>query len=121
MISNNSILYTIKILLEIARDFIFFPVWWYSVGLYRFLTALFNFLKGVEKSLALSVWIKNIFKPMFGQSDWQGRLISIFIRIVQIIARSIVMFIVLIFVACLFALWIIFPLLVIYEIIFQFL
>ena len=39
--------------------------------------------------MAISVWIKNIFVPMFGQNDWQSRLISIFMRSVQIVGRSI--------------------------------
>ena len=42
--------------------------------------------------LALGVWIKNIFVPMFGQRDWQSRLISVFMRIVNIVGRSIALF-----------------------------
>lgn len=41
------------------------------------------------RMLNIAVWIKNIFVPMFGQRDWQSRLISIFMRTVQIIGRGI--------------------------------
>lgn len=119
MISNNSVLYSVKILAEIGRDLLFFPLWWYSTGLVNFAKSILNFLSGVQKSLALFVWVKNIFTPMFGQSDWQGKIISFFIRFFQIIFRSIVMLVFVCISILVFVFWIIFPPLVIYEIIFQ--
>jgi len=119
MISNNSFLYIFKILAELGRDLLFFPLWWYSVGLINFIKSLLSFLNNQQKSLALFVWIKNIFKPMYGQADWQGMLISFFIRIIQIIFRSIVMLAALLIALVLLVLWLIFPPFVIYQIIFQ--
>lgn len=40
------------------------------------------------KSMAVGVWVKNIFVPMFGQRDWQSRIISFVMRVVNIIGRS---------------------------------
>jgi hypothetical protein len=91
MYSNSFIFYTGKIIFEIARDIIYFPLWWYSRGLFNLLLGVRDFLVDKQKSLALLVWIKNIFKPMYGQYDWQGFLISFFVRLVQIIFRSIFM------------------------------
>jgi len=119
MISNNAFLYVFKILAEIARDIVFFPVWWYSVGLINFSKALIKFLANEQKSLALFVWIKNIFKPMYGQSDWQGKIISFFIRIIQIIFRSIVLLFAVLISFVLLILWILSPVFVVYQIIFQ--
>ncbi len=93
MINNNRYLYFGKILGEIFFDFAYFPLWWYSHGLFFLSKKLFEFLGNRQKSLSLFVWIKNIFTPMYAQSDWQGRLISFFIRVVQIVFRTIVMFI----------------------------
>jgi len=39
--------------------------------------------------MGLGVWIKNLFVPMFQQYDWQGRIISFFMRLFQIIFRFI--------------------------------
>lgn len=50
-------------------------------------------IKGYSRTLAIRVWIKNIFVPMFGMHDWQSRLISFFMRVVQIIGRSIALLI----------------------------
>lgn len=68
------------------------PLWWYTKGLQlRFAWAV-NSITNYGRMLALGVWIKNIFVPMFGQRDWQSRLISVFMRIVNIVGRSIALF-----------------------------
>jgi hypothetical protein len=119
MVTNNSVLYSLKILGEIGRDILYFPLWWYSRGLLNTVLKMVEFLKQRQKALGLLVWIKNIHRPMYGQYDWQGMIISVFMRIVQIIIRSAIMLF-----WCVFALlavfaWIILPLLVIYELKFQ--
>lgn len=119
MITNNSFLYSVKIFIEIIQDVVYFPLWWYSRGLLMFARKLIIFIQAEEKSLGLSVWIKNIFTPMYGQRDWQGILISVFIRIVQIIFRGIVLLIVIVLTMIIFLLWIIVPIFIVYELIFQ--
>lgn len=119
MITNNSFLYSAKILVEIIKDVIYFPLWWYTRGLLMFARNILVFLQNEEKSLGLFVWMRNIFTPMYGQTDWQGLLISILVRIIQIIFRSIMMFIITVFAFIVFLLWIIIPLFIVYELIFQ--
>ena len=119
MIANNSAWHSLKILGEIVRDIAYFPVWWYTRGLVELIERLFNFIADRQRSLALAVWMKNILKPMYAQYDWQGRLISILMRVVQIILRSLVLLFWVIAVFVVFILWVILPPLVIYEIIFQ--
>ena len=85
MMTNNFATYSIKILGEIGKDIFYFPVWWYSRGLLIMINGILTFVRDREKSLALLVWIKNIHKPMYGQYDWQGVLISVFMRIIQIL------------------------------------
>ena len=121
MINNNFTLYGIQILTELFTDIILFPVWWYSRGFWQWGKTLFKFLKKRQKGIGLMVWAKNIFRPMYGQTDWQGKLISFFVRLAQIIIRGIVMLFWVLFVLFCFLLWPILPLFVIYEIIFQFL
>ena len=45
----------------------------------------------MELRLGVKVWVVNIFTPMFGQRDIAGVLISFFMRIFQIIGRSLVL------------------------------
>lgn len=71
-----------------AVDVLRFPVWWYSQGLVRALNTGREFLVAYANSLAIEVWIKNIFVPMFGRRDWQSRIISVFMRIANIFFRG---------------------------------
>lgn len=119
MLKNNLFFYSGKILAELGRDILYFPVWWYAHGLLELIDKLIIFIKNREKGLALSVWVKNIFRPMYGQTDWQGKLISFGFRIFEIIARGIIMLFWLIFVLIIIFVWIILPIFVVYEIIFQ--
>jgi hypothetical protein len=119
MFTHNSALYGTKILGELVRDIIYFPLWWYTRGLVRLLDFLKDFIVNRERSLAFLVWIKNIHRPMYGQYDWQGRLISFVVRLFQIIVRGLVMIFWLFFSLFIFFLWVIFPFLIFYEIYFQ--
>jgi hypothetical protein len=71
------------------------------------------------KRLNLLVWIKNIFVPMYGQRDITGVLVSIFMRLVQIIFRSVAYIFILVSGLIALALWLILPALVLAGIIFQ--
>lgn len=37
---------------------------------------------------AVGVWVRNIFTPMFGQYDWQSRMVSFIVRVGNIIVRG---------------------------------
>lgn len=119
MVTNNFALYSLKILGEIGRDILYFPAWWYSRGLLNTVKKMLEFLSQRQKSLALLVWIKNIHKPMYAQYDWQGIVISVFMRIIQIIIRGIIMLFWCAFALAVVLVWIFLPILVIYELIFQ--
>ncbi len=69
----------------IGRDFIgeliFFPVWWYTLGLKKTLSSYVESVSRKERELAFFLWIRNFFRPMYGQKDWQGRFISLLFRV----------------------------------------
>lgn len=119
MVSNNFYVFSLKIVTELLGDVIFFPLWWYSRGFLTLLKSQLSFLENRQKGLALSVWVKNIFKPMFGQNDWQGFLISVIMRIFQIIIRSIAMLFWMMVSLFVVFFWISLPVIIFYEIIFQ--
>jgi hypothetical protein len=82
-------------------DFFYFPIWWYTFGLVKALRWSFDLLQEGNETLAPGIWLRNIFVPMFGQYDWQGRIISFVMRLIQIIFRSIfLLFWLIICVAC---------------------
>jgi hypothetical protein len=117
--SKNANLSLSGIFFSILKDIFFFPFWWYSFGLVKIAKKLVDFLIDRQKSLALFVWVKNIFVPMYGQRDIQGFIISFFIRLVQIIFRGLSLAFWIILSLLVFWVWILFPVLVTYEIIWQ--
>jgi len=119
MMTNNFILYGTKITGEFARDILFFPLWWYSQGLWLLVKKLLEFLANRQKAMALLVWIKNLHRPMYGQYDWQGILISFFMRLVVITAKGIAMIFWCLLALTVLFIWLALPVLIAFEVIFQ--
>lgn len=117
---NNAIFYSGRLALETAKDFLYFPLWWYSAGWWHWLGKVGNFITEWAVVLGVEVWIKNWFVPMYGQRDFASRLISFFIRSIQIIVRSIALsfFVVLGIIAAL--IWPLLPAAIIFAITLQF-
>lgn len=95
-----------KFIFENVMDAISFPFWWYGRGLREISLRIAHIIERANRSLGVSLWIKNIFTPMFAQRDWQGKLISFFMRVVQIIFRGTVFLIIMVFLALLLLVWI---------------
>lgn len=119
MFRHNFLTYGSQIILKILGEILYFPIWWYSVGLIEFILKGWRFLLEREKSLGFRIWLKNIFVPMYGQYDWAGRIISFFIRLVQVIARGIFLLFWLAMFIVLISLWLAGPILLFIALFFQ--
>lgn len=102
-----------RVVLDLVIDILYFPLWWYGPGLVRVLKGAGRMISSVNIQFAPMLWIKNLFVPMFGQTDWQGRLMSIVMRFANVIGRSIALCIWTLIVVCLVALWIVVPITVV--------
>lgn len=102
------------IFLDLVGEILYFPLWWYSAGLKRTALYVFNSLKTTAFNLALPAMIRNLFRPMFGQSDRQGRAISFFMRIILLITRLVAFIVLAILNLLILALWIVLPILVVW-------
>lgn len=120
MLKQNTFFYAAAVFGEMAWSIIYFPLWWYSRGLLELIGALKDFLENKEKSLALFVWLKNIFTPMYGSRDFWGRLISFMMRLFQIFVRGLAMLFWLAASSLVVCFWLLLPFYVIYQIILQF-
>lgn len=103
-----------RMLIELVLDIFYFPIWWYSEGARKALFFCVSIIKSVNGMLSPGLWLKNIFVPMFGQSDFQGRLVSIFIRFLNVIFRTIGLLIWVMLVVVIFFVWILFPMFILY-------
>lgn len=70
-------------------DTLISPLWWYGGGLVRAYAKVVEMIVGVWRSMGVWIWARHIFTPMFQQYDWQGRLISFFMRLFQVIIRGV--------------------------------
>ncbi len=64
------------------------PLWWYSSGFVAMLKWFSANVAYYVRLSAVGIWVRNIFTPMFGQYDWQSRLISFIVRVGNIIVRG---------------------------------
>lgn len=108
-----------RLLAEAIFDVIYFPVWWYAGGAKHALFWCLEFFKTGNQTLAPGLWLKNIFVPMYGQYDFQGRLISFFMRSANVFGRSLVLLIWLTLAVIIFLAYLLLPGLVIYGLIYS--
>lgn len=78
-----------RIILGAFLDILYFPLWWYGRGAINAAEFSWQFFKLGNERLAPGLWLANLFVPMYGQYDWEGRIISFIMRLVQIVFRSI--------------------------------
>lgn len=76
------------IFIDTILDILYFPLWWYSRGAVLAFKWALKEMGETENFLAVRIWVANLFRPMFGQRDIGGKIISFFMRLIQIIFRS---------------------------------
>ncbi len=104
------IITTIKLVaVDIIGSIIYFPIWWYTKGLKNAAFFAWNNIKSAEKALAVSILLRYLFKPMYGDYSKGGRAISFFVRIIHLFFMLIIMALALVFWIILFCLWLALP------------
>ena len=119
--TQNIVIQAIKsLVLDWVGEILYFPIWWYTLGLKRIFLFVWNSIKNANRNLALGLMFKHMFSPMFGQYDKQGRAISFFMRFILIIFRLIAFVFMLIFYIIVLIFWICLPILVTWGLITNF-
>ena len=75
--------------IDLLGSIVWFPVWWYTKGLSLVASNAIAALKYRSQSYSFRIWIRNFFVPMYGQYDIWGRIISVLMRFIVLIGRSI--------------------------------
>ncbi|EKD67014.1 MAG: hypothetical protein ACD_48C00635G0002 [uncultured bacterium] len=110
-----------RIVFQLLLDIFYFPLWWYTGGLRRVCIGLVHLLQDANDSLAPGLWFRHMFTPMYGQTDFQGRLMSFFMRVVNIIGRLFAVVIYLMVLVVLLCMWLIAPVAIMYMMVHVFL
>jgi len=107
MKSSQSALVLKYLFADLLREILFLPIWWYTIGLARMVVWCGASVKGAAQTTGLSVWAKNLFVPMYGETSISGKLISFFMRLVMVIARGFATFVWMLIAILLFALYLV--------------
>ncbi|MEI6511439.1 MAG: hypothetical protein WCO25_05380 [Candidatus Uhrbacteria bacterium] len=76
------------VLTELFDGIVSLPAWWYTRGL-AIMTAWFQkFVRDASERFSLGVWVRNLFVPMYGDTEWSGRAISFGVRFAMIFVRG---------------------------------
>ncbi len=102
-----------RILFDAITDIFYFPFWWYTGGVLHSLKWCGKFFLEGNQSLAPGLWLKNLFVPMYGQYDWQGRIISVVMRFVQFCVRAVALGFWFLVCAVLLVIWFLLPVMVV--------
>ena len=114
---NNPWFFGLKlIVVDIVLDFFYWPIWWYTTGLKNSLFFCGRQIKEAWRALALGIWFRNIFTPMYGDRSFLGRAISMVMRLVILIWRLVWMVIWLVIILGLLAVWLLAPVLTVWMI-----
>lgn len=100
---------------DLVGSVLFYPIWWYTGGLIRAVGFCGGVVAGAARNLGFSVWLKNLFVPMFGQHDIASRIISFFMRLVTIFFYSVLLLLLTLVMFGVFLLWLALPVLVVFE------
>ena len=67
--------------------------------------------------MGLSIHLKFLFKPMYAQRDFAGRVISFFARFIQLIFKLVAFLVSILLFLIVFLLWIALPMIIIWQIV----
>ncbi|OGY93422.1 MAG: hypothetical protein A2406_00725 [Candidatus Komeilibacteria bacterium RIFOXYC1_FULL_37_11] len=108
--TQNVVIQAIKILLiDLIGEILYFPLWWYTKGLTKMFAYVFESIRNTNRNLAVGLMFKNLFKPMFGQYDREGRIISFFFRILLTFSRAIIFVLLVILYLLVIIFWLFLP------------
>lgn len=96
-----------------------FLIWWYTNGLLALLERLWGHVVDLVRALDLKLLAKYLFVPMYGYRDIGSRVISFFVRIVQLIFRLTYTLIYLVIETVFVLVWCILPIFVLLNIVYQ--
>ncbi len=109
-----------SLVLDLIGEILYFPLWWYGLGLKQVVLNVGRSIKNTSRDLALPLLFKSLFKPMFGQYDREGRIISFFMRIFVTLSRLVFFFFLSLLYLIGLILWLLLPVLVIGGLIYNF-
>ncbi|TAK03605.1 hypothetical protein EPO34_00380 [Patescibacteria group bacterium] len=66
---------------DLIGGIVLFPVWWYTRGLMIAARGAMGAFASANRAIGFTVWLKNLFVPMYGETELSGKLVSFVVRL----------------------------------------
>jgi hypothetical protein len=110
---QSSIVLALKfVAVDLVGSIFYFPIWWYSKGLVNAARYCSGKVRDAARQFGIFIWIKNLFRPMFGQHDVTSRIISFFMRLAVIAYYSVALVLLSVIMTVVFLLWLVLPIII---------
>lgn len=74
---------------DLVGGIVLFPIWWYTRGVMVAGKGALGAFASADRNLGFSVWLKNLFVPMYGETELSGRIVSFGVRLGVLLFRGI--------------------------------
>ncbi|HLD21492.1 MAG TPA: hypothetical protein VJB65_01170 [Patescibacteria group bacterium] len=98
---------------------LYFPVWWYTIGLAKVVRLIVREAQSLAQSFRLKTLFRFLFKPMYGLTDMWSRVLSFGVRIVHFFVLLIVTALYTAVFSILCIVWIVLPPFILYNVFFH--
>ncbi len=109
MPQSNAVLAIKYLAVDVVGSVLYFPLWWYTAGALRAAKFCAGTVRDKAVSFGIAVWLKNLFTPMYGLRDIQGRIISFFMRLLIVAWYSVILLVLSAVMFVLFLAWLALP------------
>ncbi|MBI5733993.1 MAG: hypothetical protein HY973_03565 [Candidatus Kerfeldbacteria bacterium] len=79
---------TAQLILEFLTDIVRFPWWWYGGGLKMVAGWSWRAWTNTRLRVSWRIFAKSLFKPMYQDYSWQGRIISLVMRGLLLLVKT---------------------------------
>ena len=100
---------------DVLLDALLAPIWWYTEGLANVLRFFARDAAYGANVIGIGIWTRALFKPMYGERSWQGRIVSFVMRFIVLVWDSMIYMILIAFLLVFVIAWILVPPLVVWQ------
>ena len=102
---------------DVLIDALTAPIWWYTEGLAKALRFFARNAAYGANVIGVGIWMRALFKPMYGESSVQGRIVSFVMRLI-VLVWDVVIFVILLALLLIFVIaWVFIPPLVVWQLV----
>ncbi len=100
---------------DLILDALYAPIWWYTEGLALALRSFARNARYGANVIGIGIWAHALFKPMYGEHSWQGRIVSFVMRLLVLVWDIAIYFILVAFLFIFVVFWIMLPPVIVWQ------